>query len=294
MNEFLDKLSKIRSDYFKRMQFLFIIDLISIFSIFFAIFTWLQVNIFLEHFSLFPSFIPIFIITPILAFIIAIIGAFLLHRNDHKKNVTLIIENKYPELREKLRTAYDNRNESNVIVESLKSLVSSGLTIVSASRLVAAGIVVTKIIVVIIFISAATYIEINPDFRAPPDTLTNAYTNISKTITGTTGIGNETTLLTVGQIQGPPTAGSQGGGNIIGKPKIASLQGKNIDLTLYQSSSSGFTPTAQSQQLSQFMPSTTYPVDIVGSNVSDGGYSILMQKSEADKTLIQNYAISRI
>ncbi len=290
MNDFFDKVLKVQSDYFKRMQYLFIIDLISIFSIFFAIFTFFHLDIFLEHFSL-PPFISTFT-PPILAFIIAITSALLLHRNDHKKNVNLIIENKYPELKEKLRTAYDNRNESNVIVDSLKSLVSDGLTIVSASRLVAASVVVTKIIVVIIFVSAATYIQINPDFRAPPDTLTNAYTNISKTITGTTGIANVTTIQ-VGQITGPPTAGAQGGGNIIGKPKIASLEGKNIDLTLYSGQGTGFTPTAPSQGPPPFMPSITYPVDVVGSNVSDGGYSALMQKSETDKTLIQDYAISR-
>jgi hypothetical protein len=293
MNDFFDKLLKIQSDYFRRMQYLFIFDLISIFTIFFAIFWWLRLDDFLNHFSM-PSFIPTSIISPILAFVIAIIGAFLLHRNDHKKNVTLIIENKYPELKEKLRTAYDNRTESNVIVDSLKSLVSDGMTIVSASRLIAASIVVTKIVVVIIVVSTTvTLVSICPNCRAPPDTLTNAYTNVSKTITGNTGAIANITNVPIGPIQNLQNTGSQGNGTIIGKPKIASLEGKNIDLTLISSMGTGFVPSAPSQQLNQFIRSASYPVDVLGSNVSDGGYSILMQKSEADKTLIQEYAVER-
>ncbi len=285
MNDFFDKLLKIQSDYFRRRQFLFLLDLISVFSIFYAIF------IILEHSQLL-TFIPnsfINIMLPVLAFIIAIMGAFLLHRNDHKININLLIENKYPEMKEKLRTAYDNRNETNVIVESLKSLVSSGLTIVSASSLIATSVVVVKIVLVIIFVSGAVEVSYNPQVVIPQSAISN-FKNI--TGLGGQGTGNETTVQ-IGQVQGPPTPGSTGTGEIIGHPKIASLQGKNIDLTLFSNQGTGFTPTAPGQRQNPFIPSTAYPVDVVGSNVSDGGYSLLMQKTEADKTLIQNYAISR-
>ncbi|MDP2841456.1 MAG: hypothetical protein Q8O17_04185, partial [Candidatus Methanoperedens sp.] len=195
MNDFMDRLLKIQSEYFRRRQLLFILDIISFFSIFFAIFYIFQIEYFLGHSPLL-LFLPNFIIKftpPILAFILAIIVAFLLHRKDHKINVNLLVENKYPELREKLRTAYDNRTETNVIVESLKSLVLSTLTIVSASTLLATSVVVTKIIFVIIFISGAAVVSTNPDYRIPPEKLTNTFTNISNTITGSTGAGtNET------------------------------------------------------------------------------------------------------
>ncbi|MCZ7392634.1 MAG: hypothetical protein ABOK23_10960 [Candidatus Methanoperedens sp.] len=294
MDEFMDKLLKIQSDYFRRRQFLFILDLISVFSIFYAIFIIFSVDFFLGHSSSL-SFIPSSIIEitpPVLAFIIAVIGAFLLHRNDHKINVNLLIEKKYPELNEKLRTAYDNRNETNVIVEALKSLVLSGLTVVSSSRLIATSIVVTRIGIVIIFVSTAAVIPFCQDCRFSPETLTNTYTNISKTITGSTGGVNET-ITAVGPIQNIQNIGTQGSGDIIGKPKIASLQGKNIDLSLISGISTGFVPSAASQQQNQFIRSGTYPVDVLGSNVSDGGYGILMQKTEAEKKLIQDYAVER-
>lgn len=292
MDEFLDKLLKIQSDYFRRRQFLFILDLISVFSIFYAISLIFSVQYFLENSSSL-TFIPISIIKimpPVLALLIAIISAFLLHRNDHKINVNLLIENKDPELKEKLRTAYDNRNESNVIVESLKNLVSNELTVVSGASLISTGAVVTKIILVAIFIGGAAEVSYHPDqFVIPPDTISNNLKNI----TGIgQGPGNET-IVPVGPIQNMQTVGSKGTGVIIGKPKIASLEGKNIDLSLHAGIGTGFVPTAPNQQTNQFIASAAYPVDVLGSNVSDGGYSILMQKTAAEKKLIQDYAVER-
>ncbi len=289
MNDFLDKLSKIRSGFLSRMRFLFLLDLVSIFSIFYAIFIIFQVEYFLNKASLSLP-IPVKFVPPILALIIAIIIASLLHKKDKKININLLIEKKYDELKEKLRTAYDNRDETNEIVDSLKDNVSAALTNVSSSHLLSKGAIISKILVAIIFIAGVAIISSNPkEYTIPPETIANNFKNI-------TGIGQGTanvTTIQVGQITGPPTAGAPGSGNIIGKPKIASLEGRNIDLTLYSGKGTGFTPTAPSQGPPSFMPSITYPVDVVGSNVSDGGYSALMQKSEADKTLIQDYAISR-
>ncbi|VVB94537.1 Uncharacterised protein [uncultured archaeon] len=289
MNEYLDKLSKIRSGFFARMRFLFLLDLISVFSIFYAIFIIFQVEYFLNKSSFYLP-VPVKFVPPIVAFVIAIISALLLHKKDSKINVNLLIENKYNELKEKLRTAYDNRDETNVIVDSLKDNVSDALTNVSSSHLLSKSAIISKILVTIIFIGGVALISSNPDtYTIPPDTISNNFKNI-------TGIGqgptNETIVI-VGPIQNIQNAGITGSGEIIGKPKIASLQGKNIDLSIHAGTGTGFVPSAPAQQPGQFIPSAIYPVDVLGSNVSDGGYSLLMQKSEADKTLIQDYAIER-
>ncbi len=290
MDELLEKYLKIQSEYFKRRKLLFIFDLISIFSIFYAIFVILQIGYFIDHLPFFAS-IPIFIINIIpamLSFIIAMIFSFLLHRKDKKINVNLLIENKYPELKEKLRTAYDNINESNVIVDSLKSIVSSGLGVVSASTLLAKGALITKIIITLIFLFAATIVSLNPDYRVPVDTLNN----ISETLTGKTEETNMT-MDVVGRPEDFDKAGTEGGGNIFGKPKIASIEGKNIDLNIYGGSETGFEVRDVSQTQNQFTKSAAFPVDILGSNVSDGGYSILMKKTETEKELINKYAVER-
>jgi hypothetical protein len=289
MDELMEKLLKLQSDYFKRRQLLFILDLISIFAIFYAILIF-SIELFLKNSPLVPKIIPTEIIPPIIAFIIAIIGAFLLHKNDHKIKFNFLVEDKYPELKEKLRTAYDNISETNVIVESLKSLVLSALTVVSASNLITASVVITRIILVIIFISGATFISLNPEYRIPPDTIANNFKNL-------TGIGNEDTNITVGDITGIPVntnnMGANGSGDIFGKPKIASIEGKNIDLTLYTGMGTGFDVRDTSQTSNQFITSAAFPVDVLGSNVSDGGYSMLMKKTETEKMLINKYAVER-
>lgn len=292
MDELMEKLLKLQSDYFRRRQLLFIFDLISIFAIFFAISIIFHVEFFLNESSFVKQILPIKIIPiipPVIAFIIAILGALLLHKNDHKIKFNLLIEDKYPEFKEKLRTAYDNISETNVIVESLKSLVSSELTIVSASKLIATSVIITKIIIVLTFVSVATVISSNPDkYSIPPDTIANNFKNL-------TGIGPGETNSTV-DITGIPetvdNSGAKGSGNIFGKPKIASIQGKNIDLTLYPGDNTGTIITDYTPTSNQFITSAAFPVDVIGSNVSDGGYSMLMAKSETEKQLINNYAVA--
>lgn len=289
MNEFIDKLSKIRSGFLARLKFLFLLDLISVFSIFYSIFIIFQVEYYLNKSSINLS-VPVRFVPPILAFIMAIISVLLLHRKDSKVNINLLIENKYPELKERLRTAYDNKDEANVVVDSLKDNVSDVLTTVSSSNLFAKTKIISKILITIIFIAGIATIYSNPDqYKIPPEAISNNFKNL-------TGIGQgivDVTNIPVGPIQNIQNVGTQGSGDIIGKPKIASLEGKNIDLSLHTGIGTGFVPKAPNQQKNQFISSAAYPVDVLGSNVSDGGYSTLIQKTQAEKKLIQDYAIER-
>ncbi len=289
MNEFLDKLQKIRSGFFSRMRLLFLLDLISIFSIFYALLIIFQTEYFLEKSSLYLP-IPINFIPPAIAFIIGIIISLLLHKNDKKINLNLLIENKYPDLKEKLRTAYDNRTEANIIVDSLKDNVSAALTTVSSSHLLSAGKTVLKILITIVFISGVTVVSLDPGkYSIPPEVITN----FSTTITGAPGDALNETFKIEGRPEDSEKMGTSGGGDIYGKPKIASIEGKNIDLTIYQGMGTGFTIKEASQQQNQFIKSAAFPVDVLGANVSDGGYSLLMKKTEAEKKLIEDYAVER-
>ncbi len=289
MDDFLQKLEKLRAEYSHRMRLLFIFDLIAVFSIFYAIFIIFNVEYFLNKSTLLIQF-PVKVIPPILALIIGLAFDSLLHKKDSKINLSLLIEKKYSELKEKLRTAYDNRDETNIIVDSLKTQVSEGLDKVSAARILSAGKLLSKLLITIIFLAGAATVAFNPDrYAIPVDTLTN----LSETITGK---GEETTNVTL-DVAGRPEdfekAGKDGGGDIRGKPKIASIEGKNIDLTIYGGSETGYEVRDVSQAQNQFTKSAAFPVDILGSNVSDGGFSILMKKTETEKELINKYAVER-
>ncbi|MCX9009525.1 MAG: hypothetical protein OIN66_00245 [Candidatus Methanoperedens sp.] len=287
MNDFLEKLLRIRSGFFRRMQLLFILDLIAIFSIFYSAFKVLNVEYFLSKYAL---NIPVYIIPPALAFIIAITLALLLHKKDRKINVPLLIERKYPELKEKLRTACDNRNEENVIVDSLKSQVSDALNNVSSSQVIARGKVLAKLLITILFIAGTVTISQNPDkYRIPPETITN-FTNA---VTGNTGEETNMTIDVGSRPEDQTGADKNGSGNIRGNPKIASLEGKDVDLTIFEGVGPGYNVKEVSQEQNPFTRSPPFPADALGSNVSDGGYSTLMKKTADEKKLIEDYAVKR-
>jgi hypothetical protein len=287
MEDFLDKLQRTRAGFFSRTRLIFFLDLIAIFSILYAIFTIVNLDYLLSKSSI-TSLILINFIPPAIAIIIALISSTLLHKKDKKTNVIRLIENKYPELKERLSTAYDNRDESNIIVDSLKTFVSESMTSVSPSMLLSKGKIISKIMITIIFLAGMAYISLNPQgIQIPQNTLDN----MTKTFTGQEQNNTGLTDLT-GIPETVDNSGAKGSGNIFGKPKIASIQGKNIDLTLYPGDNTGTTVTDYTPTSNQFITSAAFPVDVIGSNVSDGGYSMLMAKSETEKQLINNYAVA--
>lgn len=288
MEDFLDKLQKTRTGFFSRKRLTFFLDLIAIISILYAIFIIANLEYLLSKSSI-PSSIPINIIPPAVAIIIALIASTLLHKKDKKTNVIKIIEKKYPELKERLSTAYDNRDESNIIVDSLKTFVSESMTFVSPSMLLSKGIIISKIMITVIFLAGMAYISLNPQgIQIPQNTLDN----VTKAITGTDQ--NTTGLIDItGRPEDMNNVATKGSGDIFGKPKIASIEGKNIDLTLYTGDNTGTTVSDYNPTSNQFIKSAAFPVDVLGSNVSDGGYSMLMAKSETEKQLINKYAVER-
>ena len=288
MEDFLNKLQKTRAGFFSRKRLVFFLDLIVIFSILYAVFIIINLEYLLSKLSI-PSSIPINIIPPAIAIIIAIITSTLLHKKDKKTNVIRLIENKYPELKERLSTAYDNRDESNIIVDSLKTFVSESMTSVSPSMLLSKGKIISKIMITIIFLAGMAFISLNPQgIQIPQNTLDN----VTKTFTGEDQ--NNTGLIDItGRPENMDNIGAKGSGDIFGKPKIASIEGKNIDLTLYTGDNTGTTVSDYNPTSNQFIKSAAFPVDVMGSNVSDGGYSMLMKKSETEKQLINKYAVER-
>jgi len=290
LEDFLEKLQKTREGFFSRTRLVFFLDLIAIFSILYAIFIIANLEYLLTKLSILSSLPPsIPIIPPAVAIITALIISTLLHKKDKKTNVIRLIENKYPELNERLSTAYDNRDESNIIVDSLKTFVSESMTPVSPSMLMSKGLIISKIMITVIFLAGMAFISLNPQgIQIPQNTLDN----MTKAITGQDQ--NTTGLIDItGRPENMDNMAAKGSGDIFGKPKIASIEGKNIDLTLYTGDNTGTTVSDYNPTSNQFIKSPAFPVDILGSNVSDSDYSMLMKKTETEKQLINQYAIKR-
>lgn len=288
MDEFLVKLQKLKSGIFSRMKLLFLLDMVAIFSIFYSLFIVVNMEYFLNKTNFYIPF-PINFIPPALALFIGAGIAFLLHRKDRKINLYILIEKKFSELKEKLRTAYDNRDDSNIILDALKSEVSGGLDKVSSAHILTTGNLMSRLLITIIFLSGTVIIAQNPETRIPVQTIED----IGNTLTGNGEKGGNETMDVAGRPEDFDKAGEDGGGNIKGKPKIATIEGKNIDLAIFPGYESGYELKDVSQTQNQFIKSAAFPVDILGSNVSDGGYSLLMKKTETEKQLINKYAVER-
>lgn len=287
MEEFLNKLQKTRTEFLGRMRLLFILDLVTILCFFYAIFIILNLEYFLNKTEI-SAYVPVKYLPFVIALILAVLSSVLLHRKDKKINVIKLIEKKYSDLHEKLSTAYDSREETNIIVDSLKSMVSESMNAVSPSNLLARTMIMSKLIITFIFVAVIIIISNDPQgFQIPEKTLEN----VTKAITGEN---NSEPIDITGLTQTSENIGQKGGGDIFGKPKIASIEGKNVDLTLYSGMDTGFTVNEAGASDNQFIKSAAFPVDVIGSNVSDGGYSVLMKKTETEKQLINNYAVKMI
>ncbi len=281
MDEFLVKLQKIKSGIFSRMRLLLILDIVAIFSIFYSVFIILNLEYFINKTTFYIPF-PASSIPPALAFCFGAIIAFFLHRKDSKINLYLLIEKKYSELKEKLRTAFDNKQESNIIVDSLKSDVSGALDKVSSAHILTTGKLFSKLLITVIFLAAMVIIAQHPETYAVP---VQTIEDIGKTFTG--GNGNVTSDV----VGDPEEFGKASRAET--KPKIATIEGKDVDLTIFPGYDQGFILKDVSPIQNPFIKSPTFPVDILGSNVSDGGYSILMKKTETEKQLINKFAVER-
>ncbi|TAN35291.1 MAG: hypothetical protein EPN24_07465 [Candidatus Methanoperedens sp.] len=289
MDEFLVKLQKLKSGIFSRMKLLFLLDVVAIFSIFYSLFIVVNLEYFLNKTTFYIPF-QVNFIPPVLALLLGAGIAFLLHRKDSKINLYLLIEKKYSDLKEKLRTAYDNRDESNIILDALKMEVSGLLDKVSSAHILTTGKLLSKLVITVIFLAGTVTIAQNPGTYAIP---VETIEDIGNTITGNVEKGGNETMDVAGRPENFDKAGEDGGGNIKGKPTIATIAGKNIDLAIFPGYESGYELKEASQTQNQFIKSAAFPVDILGSNVSDGGYSILMKKTETEKQLINKYAVER-
>ncbi|GFO96650.1 hypothetical protein ig2599ANME_0839, partial [groundwater metagenome] len=240
MDEFLVKLQKLKSGIFSRLRLMFILDMIATFSIFYSLFIILNMEYFLNKTTFYIPF-PVNFIPPALALLLGAGVALLLHRKDSKINLYLLIEKKYSDLKEKLRTAYDNREESNLIVDALKSEVSGALDKVSTAHILTTGKLLSRLIITVIFLAGTVTIAQNPGtYAIPVETLEG----ISKTITGTVGNATNETLIFFGT---PPLdtdkVGTTGSGDIFGKPNIAPIEGKPVDLSLEMGLGTGYVPS---------------------------------------------------
>ncbi len=195
-----------------------------------------------------------------------------------------MIESRYEWMRERLKTAYDSRNDDNLVAVDLRNQVTSRLKAVDAGSFLNRRHLFTMIIasVVLTIVSAGlfttqTHVDITPE-------------DITSLMDELGGKQPDITLAFKDNQTSSPDGGLDE--EIYGETSIASIEGENVELVIIPGIGTFVTIRHAGQDDDvQFVPSQTYPVDVESSTAADESYQLLQQLSILDRDLIREYAI---
>ncbi len=195
-----------------------------------------------------------------------------------------MIESRYEWMQERLKTAYDTRNDDNLVAADLRNQVTSRLKDVDVGSFLNRRHLLTMIIasVVLTIVSAGlfttqTHVDITPD-------------DIAGIVDELGGKLPDTTPPFKDNQTSSPDGGLDE--EIYGETSIASIEGENVELVIIPGIGTSVTIRHAGQDDDvQFVPSQTYPVDVESSTAADESYQLLQQLSIPDRDLIREYAI---
>ncbi|HIE34192.1 MAG TPA: hypothetical protein EYP86_03535 [Candidatus Altiarchaeales archaeon] len=216
-------------------------------------------------FRIFAFYALLAIFFGILYFILAIIHL-LIRSGKFRFEALYSIVDRYPSLDERLQTAYDNRKVRNIILDSLRSEVSSGLEKMRYSSFLETGPIVTKILVSIVLIFTLLSINFinfegidmnpipfigdneiiqqiansvglgtNPDKAFNPESGENftSREKVNEDLIGG-GSGGKLPGINEGPLPGEGGGvGSEENPNIFGDPSSAKIYGENLDMEMH-------------------------------------------------------------
>ena len=191
-----------------------------------------------------------------------------------------MIESRYDWLRERLRTAWDCRDEDNVVASDLVAQVTSKLREVNVGSFLDRRYLAGRLLVSIVLVAALMGLTATDTHTGiTPEDITRIVeefgTEIPESITD--------------------TEKSQNGGldeELYGETSVASIEGENVELVIIPGLGTAVTIRhAGEEEELQFVPSQTYPVDVVASTAADESYRAVQQMSSQDRDLIKEYAV---
>ena len=164
----------------------------------------------------------------------------------------------YPGLDEPLKTAYDNRGIENVVVDDLAEMVTAEMDEVAYSSFLNRKRITSRVVLIILL---ALFIV----------SLAVANFSVAESARGV-----QLPMFGEGGGEGGggggdliDGAGTGSSGDIYGAPSIASIEGTNLDLTMYTGIGSEFSIREASETAAQeFTESPTFPVEVAGSGTS--------------------------
>lgn len=189
----------------------------------------------------------------------AIITAIIYSRKEKKDAITLI-EGNFPILKERLRTAYDNRNTENIIVKDLIGGVIIDLKPIESLSLLNTKLLTIGLGLMLLTGSGTTYIAVT-DYHT--DITPKDIPQVIEKIPFVSGSNNN--LYPVEENGGTSNNDSQE--ELFGKPAVVVVEGKEVDLKIPPGAGQGFTSQEEGKQLNEsFIQSGLVDTDTVASD----------------------------
>lgn len=215
----------------------------------------------------------------ILAFTLSLILTAVRHYRAEKKDAISLIEEKYPVLRERMRTAYDNRDTDNIIVRDL-----IGSVIIDAKPVVSSVFLNRKklakdLLVIVFAVTVLAYAALT-GYQT-----TVSPTGLSEVIETITLPGSGPDLFPVDE-DGGTSGNQQNNGELFGEPAVIIVEGTEVDLKIPPGAGQGFTTQEEGEERNRsFIQSDFYNPEAIASqayyeNLPEGYRSVIQSYFE--------------
>lgn len=174
--------------------------------------------------------------------LLSVIITVIRYTRKEKKDAIKLIEENFPTLNERLRTAYDNRNTENIIVKDLISGVIIDLIPVKSSSLLNQRLLIIGIGLMLLTGSGSTYIAVT-DYHT--DITPKDLPQVIEKIPLISNSNND--LYQVEENGG--TSNNESQENLFGEPAVIVVEGKEVDLKIPPGVGQGFTSQETGEQM---------------------------------------------
>jgi hypothetical protein len=179
-----------------------------------------------------------------LAFVLSLIFTAIRHYRAEKKDAIALIEETHPVLKERLRTAYDNRSTDNIIVRDLIGGVIIDSKSVQSSSFLDRRKLAKDLCVIVFAVSVLAYVA-GTGYQT-----TLSPTDLNGVIDKLPLVSNSNSeLYPVDENGGTSNNTSQEG--IFGKPAVVVVEGKEVDLKIPPGTGQGFTSQETGEQTNE-------------------------------------------
>lgn len=214
-------------------------------------------------------------------FVLALAITAFRHIRKEKKDAIKIIEEKFPTLSERLRTAYDNRDLNNIIVKDLLDKVTLDIKPVNSSALMDRRMLIIGIGALLLTASGSTYIAVT-DYHTDitPKDLPEAMENIPFISDKDSG------LLTLEESEAGEKGNGEASEDLFGEPAVIVVEGTEVDLKIPPGAGQGFTIQEEGEEREDaFGQSAAYDPEAIASqayyeNLPEGYRNIIQDYFE--------------